>query len=132
MGSDQEKTFGPEVSGLIKKHLYPDRVTLWDSKARGTRANTVKIIKDIYHAWGAEVVIITTNAQGNKEMTEGLKEAGIPCFVSLSCLFSRSANQIGFREPCGTFRGSLCLRQEETWFDFDVWDARPHPLLPFF
>ncbi|KAK0445122.1 hypothetical protein EV421DRAFT_339985 [Armillaria borealis] len=83
MGSDQEKTFGPEISGLIKKHLYPDRVTLWDSKARGTRANTVKIIKDIYHAWGAEVVIITTNAQGNKEMTEGLKEAGIPCFGTL-------------------------------------------------
>ncbi|KAK0480920.1 hypothetical protein IW261DRAFT_1398516 [Armillaria novae-zelandiae] len=83
MGSDQEKTFGPEISGLIKKHLYPDRVTLWDSKARGTRANTVKIIKDIYHAWGAEVVIITTNAQGNKEMTEGLKDAGIPCFGTL-------------------------------------------------
>lgn len=32
---------------------------------------------------GAEVVFITSNAQGNKEMMEGLTEAGIPCFVSL-------------------------------------------------
>ncbi|KAF9025676.1 hypothetical protein BDZ89DRAFT_71539 [Hymenopellis radicata] len=89
MGSDQEKTFGPTISGLIKKNLYPDRVTLWDSKARGTRPDSVKIIKDIYQAWGAEVVIITSNAQGNKEMTEGLTAAGIPNFVRGRLYFLR-------------------------------------------
>lgn len=36
IGSDQEKTFGPTISGLIEKHLKPDnRVTLWDSRQRG-------------------------------------------------------------------------------------------------
>ena len=34
MGSDQEKTFGPTICGLVEK-LGPDRVTLWDSKQRG-------------------------------------------------------------------------------------------------
>lgn len=35
IGSDQEKTFGPTISGLIHRHLEPERVCLWDSKARG-------------------------------------------------------------------------------------------------
>jgi hypothetical protein len=35
IGSDQEKTFGPTISGLIHRNLGPDRVTLWDSKKRG-------------------------------------------------------------------------------------------------
>ena len=53
MGSDQEKTFGPIISGLINKHLVPkNRVTLWDSKARGTRPDSVKMVKDIVKAWG--------------------------------------------------------------------------------
>ncbi|KAG6879909.1 hypothetical protein C0992_009573 [Termitomyces sp. T32_za158] len=35
IGSDQEKTFGPTISGLIHNNLGPERVTLWDSKQRG-------------------------------------------------------------------------------------------------
>jgi len=35
IGSDQEKTFGPTISGLIHRNLGPDRLTLWDSKKRG-------------------------------------------------------------------------------------------------
>ena len=35
IGSDQEKTFGPTISGLIHKHIEPERMCLWDSKARG-------------------------------------------------------------------------------------------------
>jgi hypothetical protein len=42
----------------------------------------MKLIKDAYHSWGAEVVFITSNLQGNTEMMEGCKEAGIPAFVS--------------------------------------------------
>lgn len=44
----------------------------------------MKLIKDAYHAWNAEVVFITSNWQGNKELMEGCKEAGIPAFVRLS------------------------------------------------
>ena len=35
IGSDQEKTFGPTISSLIKRNLGPERMTLWDSKKRG-------------------------------------------------------------------------------------------------
>ena len=40
IGSDQEKTFGPTISGLIHKHIGPERMCLWDSKARGTSKGT--------------------------------------------------------------------------------------------
>lgn len=104
IGSDQDKTFGPTISGLIKRNIGPERLTLWDSKERGKESRTfevlcppwvltkfageggrpdvMKLIKEAYYAWGAEVVFITSNWQGNKEMMEGCKEAGIPAFVS--------------------------------------------------
>ncbi|KAH9485483.1 Adenylate-forming reductase 06235 [Psilocybe cubensis] len=83
IGSDQEKTFGPTISRLISKNLEPERVTLWDSKQRGGRPDTMKLIKEVYDSWGAEVVFITSNLQGNTEMMEGCKEAGIPAFGTL-------------------------------------------------
>ncbi|KAF7322797.1 Urb2 domain-containing protein [Mycena chlorophos] len=82
IGSDQEKTFGPTINGLIKKHLE-GRTTLWDSKQRGGRPDTMKLLKEIYHSWGAEVVFITSNYVGNSEMMEGCKAAGIPAFGTL-------------------------------------------------
>ncbi|RPD53448.1 hypothetical protein L226DRAFT_516932 [Lentinus tigrinus ALCF2SS1-7] len=83
IGSDQEKTFGPTISGLIHKHIQPERMCLWDSKARGGRPDVMKLVKDAYHSWGAEVVFITSNWAGNKEIMEGCKEAGIPAFGTL-------------------------------------------------
>lgn len=44
----------------------------------------MKLIRDVYKSWNAEVVFITSNFQGNREMMEGCKEAGIPAFVSYS------------------------------------------------
>jgi len=38
MGSDTEKTFGPEVNDLIRKHLLPHRATIWDTKKRGAHS----------------------------------------------------------------------------------------------
>ncbi|KAK7473073.1 hypothetical protein VKT23_001176 [Stygiomarasmius scandens] len=82
IGSDQEKTFGPTIAGLIHNNLE-GRVTLWDSKKRGGRPDTMQLIKDVYKSWNAEVVFITSNFVGNKEMMEGCKEAGIPAFGTL-------------------------------------------------
>ncbi|KAE9408745.1 hypothetical protein BT96DRAFT_873394 [Gymnopus androsaceus JB14] len=82
IGSDQEKTFGPTISGLIHNNLE-GRVTLWDSKKEGRRPDTMELIKSIYTSWNAEVVFITSNWIGNKEMMEGCKEAGIPAFGTL-------------------------------------------------
>jgi hypothetical protein len=101
IGSDQEKTFGPTIAGLIYKHIEPERLLLWDSKKRGGRPDTMKIIKEAYQYWNAEgspkpslmkprtnlplltVVFITSNYIGNTEMMQGCKEANIPCFGTL-------------------------------------------------
>ncbi|KAJ7063099.1 hypothetical protein C8F01DRAFT_985215 [Mycena amicta] len=82
IGSDQEKTFGPTISGLINRHLE-GRVTLWDSKLRGGRPDTMKLLKETYYAWDAEVVFITSNYIGNSEIMEGCKAAGIHAFGTL-------------------------------------------------
>ncbi|KAF7295113.1 Urb2 domain-containing protein [Mycena indigotica] len=82
IGSDQEKTFGPTIAGLINRHLE-GRVTLWDSKQRGGRPDTMKLLSEVYHSWDAEVVFITSNFIGNSEMMEGCKAAGIPAFGTL-------------------------------------------------
>lgn len=44
----------------------------------------MKLIKEVYEMWDAEVVFITSNWMGNKEMMEGCEEAGIPAFVSIN------------------------------------------------
>lgn len=92
VGSDQEKTFGPTITGLIKKHIEPERMILWDSKKRGGRPDTVQLLKDVWKSWNAEgtsaqwicscckltsvsiVIFITSNLQGNTEMMEGCRE----------------------------------------------------------
>ncbi|KAF8531749.1 hypothetical protein JB92DRAFT_3080866 [Gautieria morchelliformis] len=63
IGSDQEKNFGPTISGLIHRHMGPERLCLWDSKKR--------------------VVFVTSNMQGNSEIMQGCKEANIPAFGTL-------------------------------------------------
>ncbi|KAG2061468.1 hypothetical protein BDR06DRAFT_261837 [Suillus hirtellus] len=83
IGSDQEKTFGPTISGLIHRHVGQERLLLWDSKLRGGRPPTMKILKEVYEYWQAEVVFITSNYVGNFEIQHGCKEAGIPCFGTL-------------------------------------------------
>ena len=100
-GSEQEKTFGPTISGLIHKHIGPERLLLWDSKARGGRPDSIKILKEAYTYWNAEgessrisklqyfdtklpiVVFITSNYIGNTEIMQGCKENNIPCFGTL-------------------------------------------------
>ena len=41
----------------------------------------MKLVREAYYAWGAEVVFITSNYGGNKEIMEGCKAEGIPAFV---------------------------------------------------
>ena len=53
----------------------------------GGRPDVMKLIKEAYHSWGAEVVFITSNLQGNREMMEGCKLEGIPAFVRFVLMF---------------------------------------------
>ena len=41
----------------------------------------MRIVKEVYASWQAEVVFITSNQRGNQEVMEGCMEAGIPVFV---------------------------------------------------
>ena len=60
-------------------------------------------MKDVFASWRAEVVFITSNRQGNQEIMEGCKEAGIPAFVSKAHgLGLMTADFVrGHRERCG-------------------------------
>ncbi|KAH9050945.1 hypothetical protein EDB83DRAFT_2507205 [Lactarius deliciosus] len=83
IGSEQEQTFGPTISGLIHRNIGPERMILWDSKKQGGRPDVMGLVKEVYASWRAEVVFITSNRQGNQEIMEGCKEAGIPAFGTL-------------------------------------------------
>ena len=69
----------------------------------GGRPDIMKLIKETYVSWGAEVVFITSNYQGNQEMMQGCKEAGIPAFVrrfpsfpKSFLIFCMTGNAVGF------------------------------------
>lgn len=46
----------------------------------------MRLVKEIYASWRAEVVFITSNSQGNQEIMEGCMDAGIPAFVGYPSL----------------------------------------------
>lgn len=46
---------------------------LWDSKKRGGRPDSVKLLKEVWDSFGAEVIFITSNKQGNDEMMRGCR-----------------------------------------------------------
>jgi len=83
IGSEQAKTFGPTVSGLIRRHIPRERITIWDSKYQGGYPDTMRLVKEVYTSWRAEVVFVTSNLRGNQEVMEGCTEAGIPVFGTL-------------------------------------------------
>ncbi|KAF2030896.1 hypothetical protein EK21DRAFT_111563 [Setomelanomma holmii] len=83
IGSDQECTFGPIITGLIKRHIEPERMILWDSKKRGGRPDTMELLRDTWTRFGAEVIFITSNMQGNDEMMQGCRAEGLHAFGTL-------------------------------------------------
>lgn len=74
IGSDQAKTFGPTIQSLIHDNIESERMILWDTKERGGRPDTMQLLKDTYTSFGAEVIFITSNMQGNDEMMQGCRE----------------------------------------------------------
>jgi hypothetical protein len=56
-----------------------------ESAVVGGRPDAMRLVKEIYASWRAEVVFVTSNPQGNQEIMEGCMEAGIPAFVGSRC-----------------------------------------------
>ena len=71
------------IRKLEVRLVHLQRVCSIVNVGTGGRPDVMKLVKEAYYAWGAEVVFITSNYQGNKEIMEGCKEAGIPAFVGL-------------------------------------------------
>ena len=84
IGSDQERTFGPTISRLIHDNIEPERMILWDSKKRGGRPDSVQLLKDTWHSFGAEVIFITSNMKGNDEMMQGCHAGTFDIILSFS------------------------------------------------
>ncbi|KAG9000656.1 hypothetical protein FRB94_005309 [Tulasnella sp. JGI-2019a] len=82
IGSDQEKTFGKTIAGMIENGIEPERRILWDTK-KLKRPDTMKLLKETYEMWNAEVIFITSNLGGNTEMMEGCRSLGMPAFGTL-------------------------------------------------
>ncbi|EUC57284.1 non-ribosomal peptide synthetase-like protein, putative [Rhizoctonia solani AG-3 Rhs1AP] len=81
IGSDVLKTFGPTIAELIERGVG-SRAILWDTKRLG-RPKTMELLAEQYHKWNAEVVMITSNWDGNQEMMQGCMQRGIPAFGTL-------------------------------------------------
>ncbi|PSS36813.1 hypothetical protein PHLCEN_2v1357 [Hermanssonia centrifuga] len=83
IGSDMEKTFGPVLFDMIHRTIPKERYILFDTKKEGRRPDTMKMLKDIYVSFKAEVVLITSNPVGNAELMQGCKENGMHSFGPL-------------------------------------------------
>ncbi|KDN37562.1 hypothetical protein RSAG8_10079, partial [Rhizoctonia solani AG-8 WAC10335] len=81
IGSDVLKTFGPTITEMIERGVG-DRAILWDTKKLG-RPKTMELLAEQYYKWNAEVVMITSNWDGNQEMMQGCMQRGIPAFGTL-------------------------------------------------
>ncbi len=82
----------------------------------GGRPDVVKLVKEVYNSWGAEVVFITSNWAGNQELMEGCKSAGIPAFVSTAQLvgsFSEISDVVFYPTHAGYTLGFLMAFNNE-------------------
>ncbi|KAG8884384.1 hypothetical protein FRB97_004393 [Tulasnella sp. 331] len=110
IGSDQEKTFGKTISGLIESGIEPERRILWDTK-KLKRPNTMKLLKETYESWDAEVVFITSNLGGNTELMEGCKTLGMPAFGTLRWRDSKSGPVV--HTPHHSTSSELCYLPQQ-------------------
>lgn len=54
VGSDMQNTFGPILFDIIERRIPKERYILFDTKKEGRRPDTMKMLKDVYVAFGAE------------------------------------------------------------------------------
>ena len=73
-----EQNFGKEIKEMVSG--YPkDKVIVHDTAVLG-RPNVSEMSVDAAKAWGAEVVIVTSNPEGSRDVVNACKAAGIAAF----------------------------------------------------
>jgi hypothetical protein len=64
IAADMRATFGDTLFEMIERRIPPQRRIIWDTKLRGGRPDTMRLLEDTYRSWSAEFVIITSNPAG--------------------------------------------------------------------
>ncbi|RVW25729.1 hypothetical protein CK203_113522 [Vitis vinifera] len=73
-----EHNFGREIKEIVNR--YPkDKVIVHDTAVSG-RPDIAQLSVDTAKNWGAQVVIVTSNPQGSRDVVNACKDAGIPAF----------------------------------------------------
>lgn len=73
-----EKNFGDEI--VTKMKNYPSNKMIIHDTAVSGRPNVPEMTVEAVIRWGAEVVIVTSNPSGSRDIVNGCKAAGIPAF----------------------------------------------------
>ncbi|CDO96756.1 unnamed protein product [Coffea canephora] len=73
-----EQNFGKEIKTWMSGHPR-DKVIVHDTALLG-RPNVSEMSVDTAKKWGAEVVIVTSNPEGSRDVVNACKGAGIPAF----------------------------------------------------
>ncbi|OIT35758.1 PREDICTED: uncharacterized protein LOC109242950 [Nicotiana attenuata] len=73
-----EQNFGKEIKEMINGHPN-EKVIIHDTALLG-RPNVSEMSVETAKKWGAEVVIVTSNPEGSRDVVNACKKSGIPAF----------------------------------------------------
>ncbi|WCJ27166.1 Adenylate-forming reductase 03009 [Euphorbia peplus] len=73
-----EQNFGIEIKEMMSRHPK-DKVIVHDTAILG-RPNVSQMSVECANKWGAEVVIVTSNPEGSRDVVDACKDAGIAAF----------------------------------------------------
>ncbi|XP_015160953.1 uncharacterized protein [Solanum tuberosum] len=73
-----EQNFGKEIKEMLSGHPK-EKVIIHDTTLLG-RPNVSEMSIDAARKWGAEVVIVTSNPEGSRDVVNACKKSGIPAF----------------------------------------------------
>nr|GMD06795.1 adenylate-forming reductase 03009 [Ipomoea batatas] len=73
-----EQNFGEEIKGMLSGHPK-EKVIIHDTAVLG-RPNVSQMSVDAAKRWGAEVVIVTSNPEGSRDVVDACKASGIAAF----------------------------------------------------
>lgn len=73
-----EENFGREIKEMVEKE-GEERVMVHDTSVAG-RPDVSKMSVDAAKRFGVEVVIVTSNPQGSRDVVNACKASGIPAF----------------------------------------------------
>ncbi|XP_056175748.1 adenylate-forming reductase 03009-like [Syzygium oleosum] len=78
VAKNMEQNFGKEIKEMVSCHPR-DKVIVHDTAVHG-RPNVAEMSVDMAKKWGAEVVIVTSNPEGSRDVVNACKNKGIAAF----------------------------------------------------